>query len=198
MKLPILFFLIASVSLALISCSSTSPDTPSTLKAIHRDEAMLEAMGRAAIIVTGTPRLDASKPSTISWLGSLNVVGKHRTLTEDQLRLQLTQIINQQIMIKGYPVVSNGGDFQLDGVVVLAGTEDAQALLRESGGMDPGLAGIGDEAHLGKGTLLLELKQGRVTRWKGSVQIYVAPQFDEAVALRRIEYVVHQLLSTWP
>src|SRR5690606_29677766 len=122
---------------------------------------------RAAIVVTGSPRLDPDKPSTISWLGSLGIAGSHQTLGPDELRQHLVQAINRQIMAKGYPLVSDGGDFQLDGVVVLAGAEDENSLLRESGGIDPGLPAVGDESHLGKGTLVLELKQGRVTRWKG-------------------------------
>lgn len=180
------FLFFVGVGLALAACST--PDSSTSITQ--------EAMGRAAIVVTGTPRLDVAKPSTISWLGSLGVVGKHQTLGADELRQRLTQVINQQIMAKGYPVAGSDGDFQLDGVIVLAGAEDESTLLRESGGMDPGLAGIHEA--LGKGTLVLELKQGRVTRWKGTVQIYIAPHFDEVIALRRIEYAVGQLLGTWP
>lgn len=189
------FILFAVIGLVLVACSASNPNT-SVVKNADEDAATLEAMSRAAIVVTGSPRLDVTKPSTISWLGSLSVVGKHQTLSADELQQRLTQIVNQQIVAKGYPVIPSGGDFQLDGVVVLAGVEDENILLRESGGIDPGLAGIDDA--LGKGTLILELKQGRVTRWKGTVQIYIAPQFDQAVALRRIEYAVAQLLGTWP
>lgn len=190
------FILFAGMGLVLVACSTSSTNTSAVAKNTDEDAATLEAMSRAAIVVTGSPRLDATKPSTISWLGSLSVVGKHQTLSADELQQRLTQIVNQQIVAKGYPVISSGGDFQLDGVVVLAGAEDENTLLRESGGIDPGLAGIHDA--LGKGTLILELKQGRVTRWKGTVQIYIAPQFDQAIALRRIEYAVAQLLGTWP
>lgn len=198
MKNVYALFIFASIGLALVACTTSKTTTSSTIPNVDSDGGIMEAMSRAAIVVTGSPRLDASKPSTISWLGSLGVAGKHEALSTDELRQRLTQIINQQIMARGYPVTSGGGDFQLDGVVVLAGADDEMILLRESGGMDPGLAGIGDESHLGKGTLVLELKQGRVTRWKGTVQIYIAPHFEEAVALRRIEYAIAQLLSTWP
>lgn len=192
------FFLFASLGIVLAACTTTGKNTLKAVDGVTDDATRLEAMSRTAIVVTGTPRLDAEKPSTISWLGSLDVVGKHQTLSADELRQHLTQVINEQIMAKGYPLVSSGGDFQLDGVIVIAGAEDESTLLRESGGIDPGLAGIGDESHLGKGTLVLELKQGRVTRWKGTVQLYIAPQFDQVVALRRIEYAVGQLLVTWP
>jgi len=192
------FLLYAGTVFVLSSCVTSSKNVSPEAHHVADEAAMLEAMSRAAIVVTGSPRLDPAKPSTISWIGSLSVAGKHQTLSADELRQRLTQIINQQIMTKGYPVVSSGGDFQMDGVVVLAGADDEKTLLIESGGMDPGLAGIGDKSHLGKGTLVLELKQGRVTRWKGTVQIYIAPHFDEAIALRRIEYVVAQLLGTWP
>jgi len=190
------FLVFTCIGFILASCAAS--DKKPLAETAADEAALLEAMSRAAIVVTGSPRLSATKPSTISWLGNLDVVGKHKTLSADELRLHLTQVINQQIMIKGYPMLSDGGDFQLDGVVILSAAEDENVLLRESGGMDPGLAGIGDESQLGKGTLVLELKQGRVTRWKGTVQIYIAPHFDETVALRRIEYAVAQLLGTWP
>lgn len=198
MKKLLSFLLFAGMTFVLSACVVSSKNVSPEVDRAIDEAAMSEAMSRAAIVVTGSPRLDAAKPSTISWLGSLGVAGKHQTLSADELRQRLTQVINQQIMAKGYPVTPNDGDFQLDGVVVLAGAEDEKILLMESGGMDPGLAGVGDESRLGKGTLVLELKQGRVTRWKGTVQIYVAPHFDEAVALRRIEYAVGQLLGTWP
>jgi len=192
------FVIFVWVAFILSSCVTASKSlSPEADHAID-ETAMLEAMSRAAIVVTGTPRLDPAKPSTISWIGSLSVAGKHQTLSTDELRQHLTQVINQQILAKGYPVASGDGDFQLDGVVVLAGADDEKTLLMESGGMDPGLAGVSDESHLGKGTLMLELRQGRVTRWKGTVQIFIAPHFDEAIALRRIEYAVAQLLGTWP
>jgi hypothetical protein len=196
MRHTLFFMFFASLWLALGACSTTTKSVP--VSGDHHTDEMneLEAMSRAAIVVTGSPRLDATKPSTISWVGDLDVTGKHQTLSAEELRQHLTQVVNEQILAKGYSVVPDGGDFQLDGVVVLAGAKDELTLLRESGGLDPGLAGVND--HLGKGTLVLELKQGRVTRWKGTVQIYIAPQFDQAIALRRIEYAVAQLLGTWP
>lgn len=195
MKRILTFFLFTALWVTLNSCSTATP--PVAAPAANPDEmSELEAMSRAAIVVTGSPRLDATKPSTISWVGSLDVAGKHQTLSADELRQYFTQVINEQILAKGYVVVPEDGDFQLDGVVVLAGAEDEATLLRESGGLDPGLAGTAE--NLGKGTLVLALKQGRVTRWKGTVQIYVAPKFDRAIAERRIDYAVAQLLGTWP
>lgn len=160
------------------------------------DDSVGEAMSRAAIVTTGTPRLDPAKPSRISWLGKLDVMGQHQTLSQEELSQHLTTVINQQVMVKGYPLASESGDFRLQGVLVLADQQDERSVLRASGGMDPGL--MGSDQSPGKGTLVLELKQGRVTRWKGSVQIYIAAQFDQAVALRRIEVAVAQLLTTWP
>lgn len=188
------FFFFAGLVFVLAACTSSNGISPAG--GLPRDAAEMEALSRAAIVTTGSPRLDVAKPSTISWLASLDVVGKHQTLSVDEVRQHLTNVINNQIMAKGYPLVSDDGDFQLEAVVVLADSEDENTLLRASGGMDPGLAGIPESP--GKGTLVMELKQGRVTRWKGTVQIYIAPQFDQAIAWRRIEYAVAQLLGTWP
>ena len=186
----VVFFLLCCT---LVACSSSAPTVGS---AALKEQEMIEALGRAAVVTTGTPRLDRSKPSTISWLGSLDVSGQHPTLSAEQLRQRVSTLINQQIMSRGYAVVSEDGDFQLQGVLVLADSDDSERVLRESGGLDPGLTS--SQQLPGKGSLVLELKQGRISRWKGSVQIYIAPQYEQAAAARRIEHAVNQLLSTWP
>lgn len=188
-----LFFIIGLglMCLVLAACSITAPSDT-----LLSDPSVKEAMGRMAIVTVGSPRLDSAKPTSISWLARLDVVGEHETLSTEELRQYLTGAISGQIMNKGYPVIPQDGDFQLYAVVILEDKPDESFLLQESGGMDPGLAG--SETVSGKGTLVLELKQGRVTRWKGTVQIYIAPQFDRQVALQRIEAAIAQLLSTWP
>lgn len=153
-------------------------------------------MGRSAIVATGKPNLDHTKPSTLSWADAVEVVGQHSAASSTEMQQQVQSIVQTQIMSKGYPVLMANGDFQIHATLVLASDSDKQLLLQETGGTDPGLVGRDESA--GKGSLIIELKQGRALRWRGAVQIYILPDYDPAIARQRIEHAVAQLLQTWP
>ena len=152
-------------------------------------------MDRASIVTMGSPKLDRSKPSSLSWAGQVEVVGD----VPDRERLRLQQLVQtlceQGSERKGYPVTGDG-DFQLLAIIVMEAGEDTSALLLGSAGIDPGIAGS-KQAH-GKGALVLELRQGRTVRWRGAVQIYTDTALDETLRDQRLAHAVAQLLSTWP
>lgn len=153
-------------------------------------------MGRSAIVTMGKPGLDRAKPSTLSWVDAVDVVGQRDGVSNTEMQQQVQYIIQNHIVSKGYPMVAAHGDFQLHATLVLATDIDKQILLHETGGIDPGLAG-GDQTT-GKGSLVIELRQGRALRWRGAVQIYILPEYNAVIATQRIEHAVARLLQTWP
>lgn len=153
-------------------------------------------LGRSSIVTTGTPNLDRSKPSSLSWIGAVEVIGQREGVATTDVQQQVQSIVQTHIMSKGYPVLMANGDFQLQATLVFASDSNRDILLQETGGTDPGL--VGREQNAGKGSLVIELKQGRALRWRGAVQIYILPEYDAVMARQRIERAVAQLLQTWP
>jgi hypothetical protein len=184
-----IFIYIATVLLLLSACASEQQATVTPVKTNP-------VMGRSAIVTMGKPNLDRSKPSTLSWISAVEVVGGREGIPNSEIQQQLQRIVQSYIVNKGYPVVPTNGDFQLQARIVLANAVETEQLLQERGGIDPGLVGADQEA--GKGSLVIELKQGRALRWRGAVQIYILPEYDPVISTQRIERAVAQLLQTWP
>jgi len=184
------FFLRGVIVLVLLTaCTSVPVKT-------GQPEQINPVMGRSAIVTTGKLNLDRTKPSTLSWVDSVDVVGQSSVVSNADMQQQIQRIVESQIIYKGYPVVPSNGDFQLYATLVLANDKDKQILLHETGGIDPGLVGADQTA--GKGSLVIELRQGRTLRWRGAVQIYILPEYDQVIATQRIVHAVSQLLQTWP
>lgn len=184
------------LGMALSSCATHDEMT------VDKKIVQENGMDHASVVTMGSPRLDASKPSTISWSGRIEVLGD--VSDEDRARLQalVTTLCEQYINQKGYTVVSGEGDFQLSAIVSVE-QSNTSALLLKKAGIDPGIAGspVGQNAagqQRGKGSLLLELKQGRTSRWKGAVQMYTDSTMDPALRQQRVARAVAQLIATWP
>jgi hypothetical protein len=97
-------------------------------------------------------------------------------------------------------VVIRDGLFQLHVTLVQAASdeENRSILLREVG-LDPGLPRLAVQRDdIRKVSLILDLKQGRVSRWKGVVQVLLLPGSNEDMRRSRITHAVRQLLVTWP
>ena len=182
-------FFLGVLLLSLAACTTVPVADDASASADH-------VLGRSSIVTTGTPHLDHNKPSTLSWLGAVEVVGQREGYTNAEVQQQIQSIVQSQIVSKGYPVLTANGDFQLQATLVFASDSDRGVLLQETGGSDPGL--VGREQTAGKGSLVIELKQGRALRWRGAVQIYLMPGYDPVMARQRIERAVAQLLQTWP
>jgi len=195
-RLGILFLLFTVMGF--IACSSTPPkDTQNAADAA--------VMGRTSVVSIGSLNLDPQKPSTISWSSAVMVVGSDDDAKTDFLKNTTQVAIEKQIAHRGYPVVSMAGDYQMTALLVLGsnGQEEQSSTdslshseLLQSAGIDPGLAK--SDRAAGKGSLVLELRQGHVLRWRGAVQLYILPQYDPAIASLRIQYAAAQLLLTWP
>lgn len=189
----LVFMVVAMVFMA--AACTVSPVTDA--KSGSRDQ---EALSRAAVVAIGAPRLDRTKPSTISWKTPVIISGADTYAQIEQIRGIAHTAIQQQIMEKGYPVLPAGGDFQLSAVVVIDQGKAAEAQQRsrlfDNTGIDPGLNA--NASSSGRGSLVIELTQGLVVRWRGAVQIYILPQLSAADISRRINYAVSQLLATWP
>jgi hypothetical protein len=182
------FYTVALLTL-LGACSTASVDKSTS--AIKNP-----VLGRSAIVTMGSLNLEHTKPSTFSWSDGVEIVGERDGVSNAELQQQIQGIVESQIVSKGYPVLPVNGDFQLHATLIIASDSDKQTLLHETGGIDPGLMG-GDQGA-GKGSLMLELRQGRALRWRGAVQIYILPEYDPVIARQRIERAVAQLLLTWP
>lgn len=188
--------LILPVALVLLAsgCTVSSVTQP------HTGKHTQDALSRAAVVAIGVPRLDRSKPSTISWKTPVIISGADNYAQVELIHGIAHTAIQQQIMQKGYPVLPAGGDFQLSAVVIMdedkAATAEQRSRLFDNTGIDPGLNA--NASPNGRGSLVIELTQGLVVRWRGAVQIYILPQLSAADISRRINYAVSQLLATWP
>lgn len=186
---------IAAALLTVTGGCVVAPDSKKVLSAHEQ-----EAFARSAVVAVGVPRLDSAKPSTISWKIPVVVSGADNDAQIELIRGITHSAIQRQIIEKGYPVLSVGGDFQLSAVVIIdaskaeAGREHSD--LFDKTGIDPGLKST--TSSDGKGSLVIELRQGLAVRWRGAVQIHILPQLSGADISRRINYAVSQLLTTWP
>lgn len=144
------FFVYILTSLLLLAACAPVP--------VEKDPAaqINPVMGRSAIVTTGKLNLNRNKPSTLSWVDAVEVVGGRDGASTLEIQQQIAHTVQSQIVNKGYPVVRANGDFQLYARVVLAGDIDSEALMHETGGIDPGLVGGGDKA--GKGSLVIDRK----------------------------------------
>jgi hypothetical protein len=159
-----------------------------------------QVLQRASILSIGTPRLVPGR-TAISWGDSIKLRGKSRVFPEVQkIARDAAFICQQQIQSKGYAVVPQDGLFQLYVTLVQAATlEENREILLSEVGLAPGLPGLDvDRDDIGKLSLILDLKQGRVSRWKGVTQLLLLPGSSEEMRNQRITHAVKQLLSTWP
>jgi len=190
------YFLLFQI-LGLLACSSPPPKTAQN----SMDD---PALGRTSVVSTGSLNLDPQKPSTISWSSAVEVVGSDDDAKTLFLENTTQSAVESQISHKGYPLVSMMGDYQMTALLVLGmngqvnktPTDPAHSELMQKTGIDPGLAGSTQAA--GKGSLVIELRQGHALRWRGVAQIYILPEYNPDIARLRIEYAVAQLLLTWP
>jgi len=193
----------AFVIVNLVACSSSPVQKPQQ----NPKEA---ALGRASVVMMGSLNLDPHKPTTISWLSPVAVAGEQDDAQAETLKAIVRFALQNQIAHKGYPLLNADGDYQMRALVVLgngqpphpdvtAESQDkllAQSELMQRAGIDPGL--VGGEITQGKGSLVIELRQGRALRWRGAVQIYLLPGSSDQITTERIEHAVAQLLFTWP
>jgi len=187
---------VATLVLVLTACVSSAPSSDDLAR--NPDDALT----RASAISTGTPGLDSRRPSTISWAAPVSVVADVKDAQLALLKDNVQAAIETQIVHKGYPVVFMQGDFQMQALLVLGTnrSKDGNSLgsseLLKLGGVDPGL--MGNASAPGKGSLIIELRQGRALRWRGAVQVYLLPDTDPAVVAQRIQKAVAELLLAWP
>lgn len=186
---------VAFVLLVSLGACTAIPDSQK-ISSVHERE----ALARSTVVAVGTPKLDPAKPSTISWKIPVVVSGADNYAGVELIRGITHSAIQQQITDKGYPIISVGGDFQLSAVVIIdtskTGADHEHSELFDKTGMDPGLKSASSAD--GKGSLVIELRQGLAVRWRGAVQIHILPQLSGADVARRINYAVSQLLATWP
>jgi hypothetical protein len=187
---PILVF-----AMLLAGCSSSAPK-PSNSPPVQLDN----ALSRASVVSMGTPNLDPHKPSYISWSSPVEVLAKTDETRIILLRNAVQSAIESQAYHKGYPVIAMQGDFQMQALLMLGdntqGINGAQSDLLHMAGIDPGVAG--NAAAPGKGSLVIELRQGHAVRWRGAVQIYLLPDSDANTIAQRLQQAVAELLTTWP
>jgi hypothetical protein len=186
---PILVF-------AMLLAGCTAVRKPETTSPVHHDN----ALGRASVVSMGTPNLDPHKPSYISWSSPVEVLAKTNEAQLTVLKNAVQSAIESQTDHKGYPVIAIQGDFQMQALLVLGdntqGLSGTHSELLQMAGIDPGVAG--SAAAPGKGSLVIELRQGHAVRWRGAVQIYLLPDSDASTIAQRLQQAVAELLTTWP
>lgn len=183
-----------AVALLLIGCVTQPVNTGENVARVQAGEPnqATAQLSRAAIVSSGSPRLDPTQPSSISWDGRIKVGGIADEQQAVELAEQIRGILQRQIRAKGYSLLSMAGDFQLEVALVRESPSQTGATLQTTG-IDAGLS-----ADAATGTLVLALRQGRVQRWRGAVQIVAMPELTDNERYQRIQTAVGQLLTLWP
>jgi len=191
MQVKQVFFWAVLLCAAGLSACAPVQETPATGgQVIDTSEQKFE---RSSIVTIGSPRLDPERPSSISWGGEILVFDGSHDAGKRNIALSIRRACEQQVAAKGYHFLPTAGDFQLYAIAVVDTPEHAARQILQEAGFDPGLAGKDD-----KGSLILELRQGRAVRWRGVVQILAVPDLDETQRFNRISFAVGQLIYSWP
>jgi len=189
----------ASQASQLFTCA-TEKDTGDTLYLVGNVQVQVASSSRSFQSGDSYNDLDPHKPSYISWSSPVEVLAKVDDAQITLLKNAMQSAIESQSYQKGYPIITMQGDFQMQALLMLGdntqGISGAQSDLLHMAGIDPGVAG--STSAPGKGSLVIELRQGHAVRWRGAVQIYLLPDADANTIAQRLQKAVAELLLTWP
>lgn len=133
-----------------------------------------------------------------SWQGDIQVINAGSDSPAHQPIKLIRQELEQQLLHKGYQVVSNqqASNYYLQGVVTYK-LPNQDVKLQQNYGIDAGLGSDNNSQQRGSLLLIIASPSGR-TAWRGEVQIYNDPSLTAELRKQRLTAAIQSMLATLP